>query len=40
MAPICGHRAGKWTPLMGPVVAGLNADDMLAAAAYIGSLRP
>jgi cytochrome c553 len=35
-----GHRAGKWTPLMGPVVAGLNAEDMLAAAAYLGSLRP
>jgi len=35
-----GHRTGKWTPLMGPVVAGLSAEDMLAAAAYLGSLRP
>ena len=35
-----GNRTGKWTPLMGPVVAGLNAEDMLDAAAYLGSLRP
>ncbi|HTV77901.1 MAG TPA: c-type cytochrome [Steroidobacteraceae bacterium] len=35
-----GHRAGAWTPLMAPVVAGLSPDDVLAAAAYLGSLRP
>ncbi|HEY4339840.1 MAG TPA: c-type cytochrome [Steroidobacteraceae bacterium] len=35
-----GHRAGAWTPLMAPVVAGLSAADILAAAAYLGSLRP
>ncbi len=35
-----GHRAGLWMPLMAPVVAGLSAGDVLAAAAYLGSLRP
>jgi cytochrome c553 len=35
-----GHRAGAWTPLMVPVVANLTNDDMLAAAAYIASLKP
>jgi cytochrome c553 len=35
-----GHRAGLWMPLMAPVVAGLSASDVLAAAAYLGSLRP
>lgn len=35
-----GHRAGAWMPLMAPVVAGLSAGDVLAAAAYLGSLRP
>jgi cytochrome c553 len=35
-----GNRAGAWTPLMAPVVANLNADDILAAAAYLGSLPP
>ncbi len=34
------HRAGAWTPLMAPVVAGLNAGEVLAAAAYLGSLPP
>jgi len=34
------HRAGAWTPLMAPVVAGLSAADVLAVAAYLGSLRP
>lgn len=34
------HRAGAWTPLMAPVVAGLSAADVLAAAAYLGSLPP
>jgi cytochrome c553 len=35
-----GHRAGRWMPLMATVVAGLSASDVLAAAAYLGSLRP
>ncbi|HEV2701463.1 MAG TPA: c-type cytochrome [Steroidobacteraceae bacterium] len=35
-----GHRAGAWTPLMAPIVAGLSAGDVLAAAAYLGSLNP
>jgi cytochrome c553 len=35
-----GHRAGLWMPLMAPVVAGLSASDVLAAAAYLGSLPP
>jgi cytochrome c553 len=35
-----GNRAGAWAPLMAPVVAALRADDVLAAAAYLGSLRP
>jgi cytochrome c553 len=34
------HRAGAWTPLMAPVVASLSAGDVLAAAAYLGSLPP
>jgi cytochrome c553 len=34
------HRAGLWMPLMAPVVANLNASDVLAAAAYLGSLQP
>ena len=34
------HRAGVWTPLMAPVVAALSAGDVLAAAAYLGSLPP
>jgi cytochrome c553 len=35
-----GHRLGAWTPLMIPVVANLTNDDMLAAAAYLASLKP
>jgi cytochrome c553 len=35
-----GNRAGAWTPLMMPVVVKLNASDVLAAAAYLGSLGP
>jgi cytochrome c553 len=35
-----GNRAGAWTALMIPVVVKLNAGDMLAAAAYLGSLGP
>jgi cytochrome c553 len=34
------RRAGLWMPLMAPVVANLNASDVLAAAAYLGSLKP
>jgi cytochrome c553 len=35
-----GHRAGLWMPLMAPVVASLSTSEVLAAAAYLGSLRP
>jgi len=35
-----GNRAGVWTPLMAPVVIHLSANDVLAAAAYLGSLTP
>jgi cytochrome c553 len=35
-----GNRAGAWAPLMAPVVAALRADDVVAAAAYLGSLTP
>lgn len=35
-----GHRAGAWAALMAPVVAGLSAEDVVAAAAYLGSLPP
>jgi cytochrome c553 len=35
-----GHRNGAWTPLMKPVLAGLNEKDILNAAAYIASLQP
>lgn len=34
-----GSRAGLWTNLMKPVVAGLSTDDMVAIAAYLAS-RP
>jgi cytochrome c553 len=34
------HRAGLWMPLMAPVVSNLNASEVLAAAAYLGSLKP
>lgn len=34
-----GFRQGEWTNQMQPVVANLNADDMLAIAAYLAS-RP
>jgi cytochrome c553 len=35
-----GNRSGSWTPLMRAVVASLNHDDILAAAAYVASLQP
>jgi cytochrome c553 len=35
-----GNRNGAWTVLMAPVVAGLNADDILNASAYLASLHP
>jgi len=35
-----GARHGVWAPLMGPVVAGLNADDILNLSAYLASLAP
>jgi cytochrome c553 len=35
-----GNRAGTWTPLMAPVIANLEPDDLLNAAAYVASLQP
>jgi len=35
-----GARHGVWAPLMGPVVAGLSADDILNLSAYLASLAP
>src|SRR5262249_49558772 len=35
-----GKRNGAWTPLMAGVVARLGPDDLLAAAAYLASLKP
>jgi cytochrome c553 len=35
-----GKRRGPWTPLMAPVLAGLNADDILSLSAYLASLPP
>ena len=35
-----GKRRGAWTPLMAPVVAGLNADDILNFSAFLTSLEP
>jgi cytochrome c553 len=35
-----GNRAGKWTPLMLPIVAALAPDDLLTASAYLASLQP
>lgn len=35
-----GNRTGAWTPLMAPVVAKLNADDLLNVSAYLASLEP
>jgi cytochrome c553 len=33
-----GARHGLWSPLMGPVVASLTADDILELSAYLASL--
>jgi len=35
-----GTRAGPWSALMKPVVAGLSAEDLVAIAAYTASLVP
>jgi cytochrome c553 len=35
-----GNRHGAWTPLMKPIVTGLNDKDILSAAAYLASLEP
>ena len=35
-----GNRTGVWSPLMAPVLAKLDADDFLNAAAYLASLEP
>jgi cytochrome c553 len=35
-----GNRTGAWVELMKPVVAKLDQDDMIALAAYLGSLDP
>ena len=34
-----GARAGAWSALMAPVVAGMELEDMIAVAAYVAS-RP
>jgi cytochrome c553 len=35
-----GARTGIWVPLMKPVVEKMTLDDMIAIAAYIGTLEP
>jgi len=35
-----GNRNGAWTSLMAPVVAGMKAEDLLNASAYLASLKP
>ena len=35
-----GNRHGAWTPLMAAVVANLDQQDLLNAAAYLASLQP
>jgi len=35
-----GNRNGLWTPLMAPVLAGMGPEDILAASAYVASLKP
>lgn len=35
-----GNRTGEWSPLMAPVLANLNNDDILAISAYLASLEP
>ncbi len=34
-----GNRTGTWSPLMAPVLSELTNDDLLVAAAYLGSLE-
>jgi len=35
-----GNRNGVWTPLMAPVVANMDAADLVNASAYLASLQP
>ena len=35
-----GNRNGTWTPLMAPVVSKMEPEDLLAAFAYLASLKP
>jgi cytochrome c553 len=35
-----GARVGTWVPLMKPVVEKMTLDDMIAIAAYVGTLEP
>ncbi len=35
-----GARNGVWTPLMKPVVAKLNEEDLVSISAYLASLKP
>jgi cytochrome c553 len=35
-----GNRTGTWVALMQPVVAKLDADDIIAVAAYVASRQP
>ena len=35
-----GNRAGAWTPLMAPVVAKLDQDDILNVGRLLASLQP
>ena len=35
-----GARTGIWVPLMKPVVEKMTLDDMIAIAAYVGTLEP
>jgi len=35
-----GARVGTWVPLMKPVVDKMTLDDMIAVAAYVGTLEP
>ena len=35
-----GNRVGAWSPLMAPILGNMTEDDILVAAAYLGSLEP
>jgi cytochrome c553 len=35
-----GNRNGLWTPLMAPVLASMQSDDLLTASAFLASLSP